>query len=1278
MKELTLRQGLNAVNLFLVAVFLVLALYSAIGQQIFPYIGQYRADIERYLSEQFSSVVGIRTLSGDMNVLTPSVHMEGITFAAKAFPDQPSLSIAAVDAVLDPRASLINMTPVFKSVRLSGLSIRIDAKNPSASSKRTDPVVVKKFVEGLLLQHHLELNNVTVEVMHGDRNQLVQLDHLVMTGDGFNRLMSGSVSYGEENQVKAGLRLFSQGSPYNLKDFYARGVLDLPQLDVDYWIEELAEVSVFDAFDASAQMSVEFKGGLLNYAKLMLASPEVTVNNRPSLKSVNSEIWLKQKAPNTWTLWLDDASFELKNNRRHIEHLGVELSKTLTGNRWQMFLAQTDIPEAISFIDDLGVMPESVDQILKPLNPTGRLKNISAVIQQDVESEPKVTFAGELLNITTHANNGIPAVSNISGVIAATQNSGRVQFESNDVRLAFPNIYDAPMEFDRARGQVDWYLRDHEINIVGNGLDFSNKDIERITGGFDLVLPHHELLDGAIELNLSLSNAQVTSHRSLVPRAVSGDLKSWLNRALVKGSVQTGHFYLYSGLAENAASQLELYLKPREATLSYLPEWPVLDALSGKLFIDNTRVFALIDAATSLGGQLRNGQLEYADDQLWVNANVKGPANDVLDYFKITPLKGVVGDVVTDWTLKGRHDSKLGLWVPFSDEDVIADVDATLSSVTLDMADVGLKFLNTQGNVRYSNSQGLTSPAISSQLWGKPLNAKIESKDRGLQTDIQFSGMLPTDRLKNWLDLSLLAPVNGQALVDGHFLIDGRANGFTGLKLTSSLNGIGIDLPKPYGLTQEDTRDLNMSLQIKDGMTFKLAYGEEVNLALKMYEGRIQSGQVFLGKTEAYVPSEKGVFVQGHINRLNLNDWLKIWGTMDSGSESETNENPINTVELSTDRLIYNDQKFDHVKVRIQNQAPKWLFDIDAPIAKGNVILQEQKPIELDLEYIHWPMLTPSDSESNESPLAQLQPSSFPNVHLKVDEIFVGPTNYGRWNLKAESYADGIRLRDIDGEIKKLTVKGEVQWHKPVNQKSKEGLGEYTFLDLNLASNDVGGIQAAWKVKPAVEAKQGRAAVKFKWLNDPASFEMASLNGQFDVSLKDGRFIEAGEAGALGAFGILNFGAIGRRLRLDFTDVYQSGVHFDSVKGKGVIRDGVLNVVDTFNIDGPAAKFAMSGRVNMLTKELNQELSVTFPISSTLPFVAILAGFAPPVAASLFVGERLVGDEIEKYTSATYGLTGTWDEPQLKLKKRFDNDIEGKKKKSFWHRMKDIFGLGDD
>lgn len=186
------------------------------------------------------------------------------------------------------------------------------------------------------------------------------------------------------------------------------------------------------------------------------------------------------------------------------------------------------------------------------------------------------------------------------------------------------------------------------------------------------------------------------------------------------------------------------------------------------------------------------------------------------------------------------------------------------------------------------------------------------------------------------------------------------------------------------------------------------------------------------------------------------------------------------------------------------------------------------------------------------------------------------------------------------------------------------------------------------------------------------------MNGKLSVYMKDGRFIEAGDAGSLSAFGLLNFSAIGRRLRLDFSDVYESGFHFDSVKGRTNINNGIVKVIDTLEIDGPSAKFAASGTVDLNTKELNQELSATFPVTSTLPLMAIIAGFAPPVAASLFVGERLVGEEIEKFTSATYKLTGTWDAPNLNLMKRFDNDIEGKKNKSFWHRMKDFFGVGEE
>lgn len=93
MKKTAIKQGLNGLNLLLVATFLVLALYSAIGQQILPYIGQYKYDTERYLSEKLKSPVSIDLISGDMQMLTPSIHVEGITLQGVDSKQNPILNL---------------------------------------------------------------------------------------------------------------------------------------------------------------------------------------------------------------------------------------------------------------------------------------------------------------------------------------------------------------------------------------------------------------------------------------------------------------------------------------------------------------------------------------------------------------------------------------------------------------------------------------------------------------------------------------------------------------------------------------------------------------------------------------------------------------------------------------------------------------------------------------------------------------------------------------------------------------------------------------------------------------------------------------------------------------------------------------------------------------------------------------------------------------------------------------------------------------------------------
>lgn len=1286
MKHTSLRQGLNALNLFLVATFLVLALYSAIGQQTLPYIGQYRPNIESFLSEEFGADVSIRQLDGDMDVLTPSVHMEGIVISPPGEPDDPVLSIAAVDAVLDPRASLLNFTPVFKSIRLSGVSVLIDTTEKNTDPSTSDPASIEGVIEGLLLQQNVELVNATIELKHANGRKILQLDHLAMTGDGFHRLMTGSVSYGDENKIKAGIRLYSHGSPYDLEDFYLRGVLDLPQLDVEYWLDELVDVSVFETFLASAQLSVEFDQGLLNYAKLNLASPSVHIHNQTQFNAVSTELWLKQSQADQWNLWLSDGRFTVSEETWQFSDLGLKLSRNMQGNRWQAYADSLVVEDLIRLSQQLNLMPKSASSLVQQLNPSGILNRANLVIQERAEGEPTVTLAAEFEQANVDAYQGAPSVRNLSGVIAANPDQGRVQFDGDNVYFDFPTVYDEGFLFTYGRGQVDWFLSDLGVRIVGNGLSLGNAAIESISGGFVVDLPHHKLLEPSLELNLSVENVQVTEHRNLVPKNTSASLKTWLNESIQSGLAKEGQFYLYLPLTETANPlQLELYLKPKDVALAYLSDWPEIEGIGGELWITPDQVIANVATAQTLGGKVAKGQVRFmseGDGHLWVHAPVVGEAADGFSYFSKTPLKSVGGGVLADWRMSGQHETEVGLHIPFAQGGAIeADVRTHLSKASLDLSNQGLTLNHVTGSLRYSSRTGLTSPGLDLHFWDKPFKATMTSNvlDDDLITDIRFSGGASMSGLKQWAQLDLLKPLSGNTPITGHFYIDTRDSGFTGLKIESDLNGVGVDLPQPFTLKPEDTRKLAVQLEILERPILSIQYGDLVSSAIQLGDGGLSAGQIYLGKTEAYVPSKPGLLIEGHVSQVNVEEWLGVWEGLQSNQPQEsTTPNPISRIRVGTDRIVWDEQTFDFVNVDIQHDirptGSQWKMSVDAPIAKGQLQFEQGTPVIANLDYIHWP--EPDNHGNDEGGqdsdvLKNVYPHTFPALKLKVAEIFVGPTNYGRWSIDVEPHEKGAWFKNIDGEIKKLNVVGQLHWYK-------SDTFQQTQANLQLSSNDVGGIQKAWRIKPAIESNKAKATVNLNWLSSPADIQIAMLNGDVSLNMRDGRLIEAGDASALGAFGLFNFGSIGRRLRLDFSDVYQSGVHFDSLKGKANIENGVIKIINTFNVDGPAAKFAMSGQIDAVNETLNQELSVTFPISSTLPFVAILAGFAPPVAASLFVGERLVGDEIEKYTSATYKLTGPFKEPNLKLMKRFDNDIEGKKDKSFWHRMKDFFGVGDD
>jgi uncharacterized protein YhdP len=131
-------------------------------------------------------------------------------------------------------------------------------------------------------------------------------------------------------------------------------------------------------------------------------------------------------------------------------------------------------------------------------------------------------------------------------------------------------------------------------------------------------------------------------------------------------------------------------------------------------------------------------------------------------------------------------------------------------------------------------------------------------------------------------------------------------------------------------------------------------------------------------------------------------------------------------------------------------------------------------------------------------------------------------------------------------------------------------------------------------------------------------------------------------------FGLLNFNALGRRLRLDFSDLFGRGLSYDTIRGQLVGTDGVLLSHEPLVLEGPSTRLELDGQLDMAQERVAAKLRVTLPLSNNLPLAALLAG-AAPVAGALFLVDRLVGDRLSRVASVEYRVDGTLQDPQISL-----------------------------
>jgi uncharacterized protein YhdP len=221
-------------------------------------------------------------------------------------------------------------------------------------------------------------------------------------------------------------------------------------------------------------------------------------------------------------------------------------------------------------------------------------------------------------------------------------------------------------------------------------------------------------------------------------------------------------------------------------------------------------------------------------------------------------------------------------------------------------------------------------------------------------------------------------------------------------------------------------------------------------------------------------------------------------------------------------------------------------------------------------------------------------------------------------------------------ESKALVFSGRGHWVNRAGQQS-------TSLDADIRGGELGDLAKLLGNPGAIKGGELGGKVKLNWLGSPAEFGLATLEGDVDLKVKNGRLVSVSEGGAGKLLSLFSLHSLQRRLSLDFSDVFKEGFSFDKMEGHIIVLGGDA-FTENFAIEGSSASIEIAGRTGLVAEDYDQLVTVTPRVSSSLPIAGAIAG-GPAVGAAVFLAEKLVGDQFNRITRTQYQVSGSWDEP---------------------------------
>ncbi|EJM84705.1 YhdP family protein [Pseudomonas sp. GM60] len=1255
------RWGLGLCALALV----MMALYVSLGRELAPLVAEYRAEVETKAGAALGMPLHIGELEGNWSGFAPILLAHDVMVGEGA----NSLRLDQVRAVPDLWASLTAREVRIAHLELNGLKISLKEGEDGHWALEGLPVQQDQPLDPEQLLNRMQMvqqlsvldSQVTLQPLDHPPLTLTYVGLNLKTGVSRQRL-DARLTLPDGQPVAMSVRTRISASQW--QEGAADAYLSLPQSDWSKWLpERVTRQWNFSEIKAGGELWVNWDKGALQSAAIRL--------NAPQLKGAYAErkpIQINNLALNSYfqrsaaglLVTVDSLSMNLGETRweSHLQ-LKQSLATDATEELWHLQADRLDLTPLTPLLNALGPLPEGLATAVERLKVTGGLRNVLVDIRPNATDDSKVSFAANLDRVGFDAYHGAPAARNVSGSISGDLGHGELRMDSKDFSLHLDPIFAKPWQYIQANARLTWKLDKEGFTLIAPYLKVLGEE-GKIAGDFLIRLHFDHTQEDYMDLRVGLVEGDGKYTAKYLPEVLSPALDEWLRTAILKGAVDEGFFQYQGSLNHDAADtarSISLFFKVHDAELAFQPGWPHVSKVTGDVFIEDSGVRILASKGQLLDTQVSDIYVNIPhapagqNPHLLLDGAFAGGLGDGLKILQEAPI----GTAATfaGWEGEGELKGKLNLDIPLAKgEQPNILVDFKTAKARLKLAEPVLELTQLKGDFRFDSTKGLSGQNITARAFDKPVSAQIFADGRpgDIKTRVTASGQVEVKKLTDWLSVTQPLPVSGLIPYQLQLNLDGADSQ---LMVNSSLKGVAVDLPAPFGMAADVGRDttFRMTLQGPE-RRYWVKYGELASFTFAAPAGSFADGrgELFLGGGDAVLPGGKGLRVRGVLSELDVGPWKDLVDKYAGQDPGGSAKQLLSGADFKVGKLSGIGTTLDQASVQLNRKPSAWALQLDSQQVKGTAGIPDAKaaPIAINLQYVRLPAPDPTvlADENSPDPLASVDPTKIPALDITINQLFQGQDLVGGWSLKVRPTAKGIALNTLDLGLKGLLLQGSGGWEGAPGASTSWYKGR-------VSGKNLADVLKGWGFAPSVTSEEFHMDVDGRWPGSPAWLATKRFSGTLDASLNKGQFVEVeGGAQALRVFGLLNFNSIGRRLRLDFSDLFGKGLSYDRVKGLLVGTNGVYVTREPILLTGPSSNVELNGTLDLVGDQIDAKLLVTLPVTNNLPIAALIVG-APAIGGALFLIDKLIGDRVARFASVKYTVKGPWKEPKITFDKPF-------------------------